>query len=66
MNVIDLDELKKYLGDGITIKKTYMASYEYDKKLIGLMIELNGTFKNRCIWVSQSKVKYISIEGLLV
>lgn len=27
---------------------------------------VNDTFKNRCRWVSQSKVKYISIEGLLV
>ncbi len=56
MNVIDLDELKKYLGDGITIKKTYMASYEYDKKLIGLMIELNGTYNNLFIPMSKCEV----------
>lgn len=50
--MIDLGELKKYLDDGITIKKTYMASYEYDKNLIGLMIELNGTYNNLFIPMS--------------
>lgn len=46
MNNVDLAELKKYLGSGITIKKYYMASYDYDKSLKGILVELNGTTFN--------------------
>lgn len=52
MNVIDLEELKKYLDDGITIRKTYKATYEYSKNLVGLLIELNGTYGNLFIPIS--------------
>lgn len=46
MNVIDLEELKKYLGDGITIRKYYKVSSYYDNSLKGLLIELDGTMLN--------------------
>lgn len=58
MNVIDLDELKKYLGSGITIRKTYKATYEYSKNLVGLLIELNGTYDNLFIPISDYSVRY--------
>lgn len=46
MSVIDLEELKKYLSSEVVIKKYYMASYDYDKRLKGLLVELNGTYFN--------------------
>lgn len=56
MNKIDLDELKKYLGSGITIKKYYMASYGYyNKSLKGLLVELNGTTFNLFIPTERSE-----------
>lgn len=58
MNVIDLDELRKYLGNGITIRKTYKAAYEYSKNLVGLLIELNGTYSNLFIPISCYHGKY--------
>jgi len=50
--VIDLDEIKKYLGSGITIRKSYKATYEYSKKLVGLLIELDGTYSNLFVPIS--------------
>lgn len=52
MNVIDLEELKKCLGSGITIRKIYKATYLYSKKLVGLFIELDGTDNNLFVPIS--------------
>lgn len=68
-------------GFSLSNNKGYIIELCYDKMTKTLFIAdekdynwlheasfvfVNDTFKNRCIWVSQSKVKYISIEGLLV
>lgn len=60
MSVIDLEELKKYLSSGVIIKKYYMASYDYNKSLKGLLVELNGTNFNLFIPTEGSEYFFLN------
>lgn len=58
MNKVGLEELKKYLGDGITIRKYYKVSYNYDNSLKGLLVELDGTMLN--LFISLNEYSYFN------